>query len=146
MNEETKKHLLKIINYLLQDEKKNWEECNRPQNHIFTNIQAVNQWLADHKNTIVPKIENFTSPRGGKEVPNQFYIFTDDGVFFQSYKSLIAFKPRGSTEKIKLDRTYWDYSTTTGKYRNEFLGEDKKETQKKITAGVYELVDLNEGK
>ena len=32
--------------------------------------------------------------------------------------------------------TKWDYSMTTGKYRNQFLGEDKKETQRKIKEGI----------
>ena len=48
------------------------------------------------------------------------------------------------TEKqTYLDINYWDYSTTTGKYRNIFLAEDKKLTQKKIDASIYLLVDLN---
>jgi hypothetical protein len=37
----------------------------------------------------------------------------------------------------------WDYSVTTGKYRNIFLEETKKETQKKIDQGIYILTDLN---
>ena len=45
---------------------------------------------------------------------------------------------------ITLDETYWDYSKTTGKYRNQFLGETKAETEKKIKSGEYQLVDLNE--
>lgn len=44
---------------------------------------------------------------------------------------------------IVLDRDTWDYSTTTGKYRNQFLGESKKETQAKIDSGVYKLDNLN---
>ena len=45
--------------------------------------------------------------------------------------------------KTKLDTNYWDYSTTTGKYRNMFLGETRKETEKKIKSGEYVLTDLN---
>jgi len=86
-------------------------------------------------------VKNMTG-RTGREVPNQFVIATRDGLFFQSYKSVIAFVPFDGS-KIKLDRTYWDYSRTTGKYRNEFLRENKAETVKKINEGVYELVDLN---
>ena len=33
---------------------------------------------------------------------------------------------------VWLDEETWDYSTTTGRYRNQFLGEDKKATEKKI--------------
>ena len=87
-----------------------------------------------------PRIENMRS-RNGNEVPNQFRIFTEEGTYFQSYSTLIAFKPFGG--KIQLDLRAWDYSVTTGKYRNLFLGETKKETERKIASGEYELVDLN---
>ena len=85
------------------------------------------------------KVENMTSTRGNK-VPNQF-IITDNGTeYFQSYKSIIAKRSEG---KIYLDDYYWDYSTTTGKYRNEFLGEGIAETRKKIASGEYILTNLN---
>ena len=87
------------------------------------------------------KVENFESDRSGRKVSNQFEIYTESGVFFQSYNSVIAFRPRQG--KIVLDKTYWDYSRTTGKYRNQFLGEDKAETQRKIDSGEYILADLN---
>lgn len=79
------------------------------------------------------------------DVPNQFEIITDDGVYFQSYGSIIAFMPRSNPDfhKTQLDETYWNYSKTTGKYRNKFLGETKKETEKKIKEGEYILTNLN---
>lgn len=88
------------------------------------------------------KVENMSSSRG-REVPNQFIITTDDGRFFQSYKSIIAYRPYRSGKTI-LDEKYWDYSTTTGKYRNEFLGEGIADTRKKIASGEYLLADLNQ--
>ena len=86
------------------------------------------------------KVENF-SGRNGK-VKNQFLITTDHGYLFQSYKSVIAFKSNVD-HCIYLDEHYWDYSVTTGKYRNQFLGETKAETEKKIKSGEYILTDLN---
>lgn len=86
----------------------------------------------------IPRVQNMQSRN---DVPNQFEIYTDEGVYFQSYSSIIAFRPYGG--KIQLDRESWDYSTTTGKYRNQFLGEGIAETRKKIASGEYELVDLN---
>jgi len=77
----------------------------------------------------------------GRDIPNQFIIHTSEGVYFQSYNSVIAFK--SNDNKISIDKNYWDYSRTTGKYRNIFLGEDKKETERKIKEGIYKLVDLN---
>jgi hypothetical protein len=42
-----------------------------------------------------------------------------------------------------LDKDSWDYSRTTGKYRNLFLEESKAETESKIKKGIYKLVGLN---
>ena len=36
----------------------------------------------------------------------------------------------------------WDYSVTTGKYRNQFLNETKKETLAKLKSGEYIAVDF----
>lgn len=85
------------------------------------------------------KVNQFEGRNG--VVKNQFTIETEKGVFFQSYNSIIVFKPRKG--KIQLDESCWDYSTTTGKYRNQFLNENKKETLSKINSGEYLLKDLN---
>jgi len=85
------------------------------------------------------KVENMTSPNGNK-VANQFIISDNGDEYFQSYRSIIAKRSKG---KIYLDDYYWDYSTTTGKYRNEFLGERIADTRKKINSGEYILTDLN---
>ena len=101
------------------------------------------------------KVQNMTSSKGNK-IANQFVITDETGdIFFQSYDSIIAkkefdncaTKDRGvslyTKETIYLDSAYWDYSVTTGKYRNQFLGETKKETQAKIDSGEYILTNLN---
>ena len=63
---------------------------------------------------------------------------------FQSYESVIAVKTYWEDGlKVELDKLNWNYSSTTSKYRNKFLGETTKETQKKIDNGEYELVNLN---
>ena len=99
------------------------------------------------------KVENMTSDRSGKAVANQF-IITEHGrgalgnftsrETFRSYDSVIAIVTQWpDSTKTEIDRTYWDYSVTTGKYRTQFLGETKKETQAKIDSGEYILADLN---
>ena len=86
------------------------------------------------------KTENMTSTNGNK-VANQFIINDDNGnTFFQSYRSVIV-KLNG--DDVELDQKYWNYSNTTGKYRNIFLNETIKDTRKKIKSGEYKLVDLN---
>lgn len=79
--------------------------------------------------------------KNGRAVPNQFEIITPKGIFFQSYSTVIAFRDHAG--KVTLDRDKWNYSQTTGKYRNQFLREARKETEAKIKAGVYILADLN---
>lgn len=88
-------------------------------------------------------VRNMISNSSGREVANQFIIIDDEGnTFFQSYDSIIVKLDR-KNNKIYLDEYYWDYSKTTGKYRNQFLGEIKKETEEKIKNGKYILTNLN---
>jgi len=65
------------------------------------------------------RVENMTSPRTGRPVANQFIIDDCDKTVFQSYNSTI----------VEIDWKHgiivvfedWDYSATTGKYRNKFM-------------------------
>jgi hypothetical protein len=89
------------------------------------------------------KVQNFIS-NSGRKIPNQFGIFTPEATYFQSYQSIIAKTTFEDGKRVVyLDKNKWDYSRTTGKYRNLFLGETKKETKAKIKSGEYKLVDLN---
>ncbi|NCU40125.1 hypothetical protein EOL73_00010 [Candidatus Saccharibacteria bacterium] len=85
------------------------------------------------------KAQNMVNTNGNA-IPNQFIIKHGKAEYFQSYNSVIAKRENG---KVFLDYKYWDYSRTTGKYRNLFLNETKKETQAKIDNGEYILTDLN---
>ena len=91
------------------------------------------------------KIENMISNSGNK-IANQFIVRDSEGrKWFQSYDSMIVVisydhKGRPITS---LDKNTWDYSRTTARYRNQFLGETTKETQAKIDSGKYQLVNLN---
>jgi hypothetical protein len=99
------------------------------------------------------KVTNMISSRGNA-VPNQFVIeghkhygdannppmITKRYRAFQSYDSTIV---AIEGDDVLLDAHYWDYSRTTSKYRNQFLGETKKETQAKIDSGEYILTILN---
>ena len=92
--------------------------------------------------TVLKKLGKFINVRNCKssnynDVPNQYIIDFENGTIFKSYDSIIAIITGG--------KTYighnWDYSNTTGKYRNIFLGEEKKETQKKIESGEYIMLN-----
>jgi hypothetical protein len=86
----------------------------------------------------IPRVENMESLNGYNKIANQFIIRGDDWVLFQSYNSPIALIKKGQTYIFKA----WDYSRTTGKYRNNFLGESKAETLSKIKSGEYIAVDF----
>jgi hypothetical protein len=96
------------------------------------------------------KVQNITSSNGNK-IANQFVITDNDNgnkkEYFQSDKSMIVKKIYDhlgcDVVETYLDQKYWNYSNTTGKYRNIFLGENITETKKKIKSGEYILTDLN---
>lgn len=86
-------------------------------------------------------VQNMVS-NNGYSIPNQFIIYDGQGnCFFQSYRSIIV--KLSNDGKIYLDKYKYKYSQTTGKYRNLFLNEDLKETERKIKSGEYILTDLN---
>ena len=87
-----------------------------------------------------PKVRNMTSSNGNK-IANQFVIeLGSDEEIFQSYKTIIAHK-KGA--EITLDADYWDYSRTTSKYRNAFLGMTTQEIKQGIKSGSIKLEELN---
>jgi hypothetical protein len=85
--------------------------------------------------TIINILSRIGHPR-----PDQTIIEEGNKEIFVSYGTRIAEKKNG---QVRLDRYYWNYSQTTGKYRNMFLRETKSQTEQKIKQGVYKLDDLN---
>jgi len=105
------------------------------------NLTLENMPHREKKLLNIAKVENMRSPKSNKEIPNQFIITLQNGItVFQSYNSIICVKADGETY---LDYDRWDFSRTTGKYRNIFLNEYTKETRNKIKQGKYGLVHLN---
>lgn len=81
----------------------------------------------------------------GNDIPNQFIIHTPDYILFQSYESVIVKITYSNGIRIVfLDEAYWNYSRTTSKYRNLFLGKTSQEIKNNVEKGVYKLIDLNE--
>jgi hypothetical protein len=90
------------------------------------------------------QVKNMTSLKSYNNIPNQFIIYDDNKTYFQSYKSIIVKIERLEDKVVTyLDPVYYNYSRTTSKYRNAFLGESTKEIESKIKQGVYILQDLN---
>lgn len=64
------------------------------------------------------RVEQMINDRGNGAV-NQFVIYADNKIIFQSYDSIIATVDK--TEKTVTLGMDWDYSKTTGKHRNIFF-------------------------
>lgn len=90
------------------------------------------------------RVQNMRSPKSNNPVANQFEIndHANMAEYFQSYNSIIVKKCLKINQTF-LDEYYWNYSRTTTKYRNEYLGENTAETRKKIISGEYILCNLN---
>ena len=72
---------------------------------------------------------------------NNQYIIEHNGVsYFQSYDVIVAKKSKG---KIILDKDYYEYSRTTIKYRNRFLGLLSVSVKEAIRDGKITLGKLN---
>tara|TARA_R110000824_G_scaffold396454_1_gene597923 strand:+ start:410 stop:685 length:276 start_codon:yes stop_codon:yes gene_type:complete len=88
-------------------------------------------------------VSNMTSSRGNK-VPNQFSIMDGDKSYFQSYRTIIAMRDTSGDDcQTYLDFDRWDYSVTTSKYRNKWLGMTTAQIKKAIDTGEIILRDLN---
>ena len=69
------------------------------------------------------KVENIIN-NNGNVVPNQFITYEDNGdITFQSYDSIICQIRDGALgyDRVVVFGSDWNYSTTTIKYRNQFL-------------------------
>ena len=71
------------------------------------------------------------------KVKNQFVLKDNEGnEYLQTYNSIIVKRDINNNITLGSD---WDYSKTTGKYRNLYLNETKKETEAKIASGKYKI-------
>ena len=83
-----------------------------------------------------------TPPRVEFIAANHCKIFTDDGTYLQSYRSIVA-KLDFATGKYVVGRN-WDYSNTTMKYVGQFIGQNTATTRKQIKSGeVIEDLTMN---
>jgi hypothetical protein len=73
----------------------------------------------------------------GNSIANQFIITTASKQIFQSYDSIIVVKHDNGVVELGED---WNYSRTTSKYRNMFLGENTQDTQAKLNSGEYTML------
>lgn len=92
------------------------------------------------------KVENMLSDSTGRAVPNQFIIYTNEGIYFQSYSTMIAFIDRKG--KVFLVDGALDYSNTTNRWLYRFLRDyanmydlNKAEVVKLIKDGTIQIAE-----
>ena len=84
-------------------------------------------------------VTNLINERG-YSVRNQFVIYDENGITFQSYRTKIATIKNGN---VYINRNMWDYSRTTSKYLYQFLRQNnvkvynKNDVQRLIDNGTF---------
>lgn len=94
-------------------------------------------------NTTKIQVKNLAKMLDAKGNPNknQLLLNSKEGVYFQSYNTIIAFK--GFSGEVELDYKYFNFSRTTIIYCNKFLNEKSGDILKKVQNGTYKLINLN---
>ena len=89
------------------------------------------------------KAVNMTSSKGNK-VPNQIIIMDGNKRYFQSYDVIISMTDTSEDFcQTYLDEKFWNYSKTTSKYLNEYLGMKSEQVKNAIKRGELILTNLN---
>ena len=72
---------------------------------------------------------------------NQYQVNHQGAEWLVSYESNIVYTNKNG--KVFLDPKYYDYSRTTAKYRNQYLGMTSKQVQENIDLGIFKFKNLN---
>ena len=80
----------------------------------------------------------------GRKVPNQIIIMDGNKRYFQSYNVIVAMVDTSEDfYQTYLDEKFWNYSKTTSKYLNEYLGMKSEQVKNAIKRGELILTNLN---
>ncbi len=74
-------------------------------------------------------------------VANQFIVTTEDGVYFQSYNDVVAYK---DNQNIIYVAEEFNASPTTIKYLSLFLEMDRDKVEFQIKNKIFKIVDLKD--
>ena len=75
------------------------------------------------------------------QVKNKNMYVSSCGCFLKSYNKIIIAKKGG---EIYINADYHDYSVTTARHRNLYLGVDSKEFKKNVKKGKYNFITNDE--
>jgi hypothetical protein len=62
MDEKTYECLIKVIDYVYEDEQRHWEEEGQPDNHIFTSVRQLRDWADEVSNYYAMKVNVAGTP------------------------------------------------------------------------------------
>lgn len=78
--------------------------------------------------------------REGKPWRNQYILKAEEGDYLQSYDSIVALKTTDG--RVILHPEYYNYSATTAKVRDAFLGITREQFTQNMKDGKYILQSL----
>lgn len=96
-------------------------------------MKTIKKSLLLHQLGAIRKVQNLSSPRSHRGVPNQYDLVCENGIAFQSYDSLIAVRMNGYLY-LTADHVF---SKTTSKYATEWTGFSAKERKEGLESGRF---------
>ncbi len=107
------------------------------------NHKPFHQMKTITRNELQERLGAFRSVRSdtsaaGNPNPNHFIIRFDNGVLYQSYRSLVVARLADGTTYLREDH---DYSRTTCKFVKGFTGKNAEERRRALERGEYGFIE-----
>ena len=137
LKNEEKKYLQEIL-YYLQHHNKN---LTKKQDFLISDLVTLleKSYILNMNDKL--NLNNIINFKISTPFTNCVIVHLSNGWnILKSYNTTIAMR---KGQEVIIDSRYYNYSASTGKRRNYFLGETLKDTDKKIKNGEYQTADLN---
>ena len=137
LKNEEKKYLQEIL-YYLQHHNKN---LTKKQKFLISDLVTLLEKSDILNKTEKENLTDMINCKISTPFTNCVIVHLSNGWnILKSYNTTIAMR---KGQEVIIDSKYYNYSASTGKHRNYFLGETLKDTDKKIKNGEYQTADLN---
>ena len=137
LKNEEKKYLQEILYYLQHHNKK----LTKKQDFLISDLVTLLEKSDILNKTEKEDLTDMINCKISTPFTNCVIVHLSNGWnILKSYNTTIAMRKE---QEVIIDSRYYNYSASTGKHRNYFLGETLKDTDKKIKNGEYQTADLN---
>ena len=137
LKNEEKKYLQEIL-YYLQHHNKN---LTKKQDFLISDLVTLLEKSDILNESEKENLTDMINCRISTPFTNCVIVHLSNGWdILKSYNTTIAMRKE---QEVIIDLRYYNYSASTGKHRNYFLGETLKDTDKKIKSGENQTPDLN---